>query len=110
MQSKIHKKGITDTTKMLPRCKKEVILDKRRVDVQCQVNGEKVNIEVKRNLKDYSTVRSQNQIHDMTKSANKGKQAQITMLAKPRCFIGENNAGKKIIQSKKLTTCKMILA
>ena len=108
MESKVHKRGIIYAAKKFTRCKKEVPLDKRRVDLQCQTKKKKVNVEIKRNWSDY--LKSQNQICDMIKSANKRKQAQLTMLAEPKCFIGGNKEGNKIIQSKGLIRCKMILA
>lgn len=52
MESKVHKKGISDAAKMFTRCKKEVRIDKRRVDLQCQIKKKKVNVEIKRNWSD----------------------------------------------------------
>lgn len=66
-----------------------------------------VNIEVKRNFNDLNSKRSQQQINDMTKSSNKRKQAQITYVSTPGCYIPQNKLGKKIIENKGLRKCRI---
>lgn len=107
-----HKNGVASIiTKLkeqgLTRCKKEVQQGDRRLDGQCKNKKVTVNFEVKNNLKDFKSPRSQKQIAAMTNNSNKNNQAMIVHIVSKNCIVPMNKLGKKFIQENGIRLCRV---